>query len=197
MMMLSCQGSTNYCLKNPFELLELLFVAPWIVINIFCMKKLHWWEGNFGRCFMKIRSLMVWTPYDNCTQELMSRNEIHHYSRCDGLWESLVQSCGFGVINILFKWESQFRCKFLPHGNKGTKKQHYATRQVVSNVKAPIMKCVDVMPHQMKGIGDGWQDVWLVILETWKSVREQIDEVHKAILNPTYAKTSFMFPNHL
>jgi hypothetical protein len=53
------------------------------------------------------------------------------------------------------------------------------------------------MPHQMKGIGDGWQDVWLVILETWKSVREQIDEVHKAILNPTYAKTSFMFPNHL
>jgi hypothetical protein len=31
--------------------------------------------------------------------------------------------------------------------------------------------------------------------KTWKSVHEQSDEVHKAILNPTYAKTSSMFPN--
>jgi hypothetical protein len=33
-----------------------------------------------------------------------------------------------------------------------------------------------------------------MIMETWKNVREQNDEVHKEILNPTYAKTSSMFP---
>jgi hypothetical protein len=51
------------------------------------------------------------------------------------------------------------------------------------------------MPHQMKGIGDGRQDVRLAITEIWKSVHEQSDEVHKAILNPTYVKTSSMFAN--
>jgi len=45
-------------------------------------------------------------------------------------------------------------------------------RQVVSNVKALTMRCVDVMPHQMKGIGDGWHDAQLVIPETWESVYE-------------------------
>jgi hypothetical protein len=36
------QGWTNYFLKNPFAMLDLLFVVPLIVVNIFHMKKLHW-----------------------------------------------------------------------------------------------------------------------------------------------------------
>ncbi len=75
MLMFLCQGSTNCCLKNPFKLLELLFVVPWIVVNTFCAKKLHWWKRSLGKCYMKIKKFMVWTSHNNCTWELMSRNE--------------------------------------------------------------------------------------------------------------------------
>jgi hypothetical protein len=146
-MMLPCS-----CLKNPFKLLELLFVTPWIVINNFCVKKLHWWEGNFGRCLMKIRILMVWTSHNNCKKWKFIT--IQGVKVCEKVWYKAV-----GLVwstYMLFKRESPLRCRFLQHGNKGTKKQHCATRQVVSNVKALIRRCVDVMPHKMKGIGDGW-----------------------------------------
>ncbi len=95
----------------------------------------------------------------------------------------------------LYKQKSWHGCRYLLHGNKGTKNQLCAMRQVVSNVKALTMRCVDVMPHQMKGIGDGWHDVQLVIPETWESVYEWSDEVQKEILTLTYVKTSFIFPN--
>jgi hypothetical protein len=47
----------------------------------------------------------------------------------------------------------------------------------------------------MKGIGDGQHNVRVVIPETWNHVHEQSDEVQKAILTPSYVKTSTIFPN--
>jgi hypothetical protein len=38
-------------------------------------------------------------------------------------------------------------------------------------------QCVDVMPHQMKGIGNGRQDVCFLIPNTWKNIREKNNEV--------------------
>jgi hypothetical protein len=35
-----------------------------------------------------------------------------------------------------------------------------------SNIQSLIEQCVDVMPHQMKGIGDGRQDVHILLLDT-------------------------------
>jgi hypothetical protein len=56
---------------------------------------------------------------------------------------------------MLYKWKNQCGWKLLPHENKGTKKQWCAVRQTMLNVEAFIMKCEDLMFHQMKGIGDG------------------------------------------
>lgn len=56
---------------------------------------------------------------------------------------------------MLYKWKNQHGWKLLPHENKGTKKQWCAVRQAMLNVEALIMKCEDLMLHQMKGIGDG------------------------------------------
>jgi hypothetical protein len=56
---------------------------------------------------------------------------------------------------MLYKWKNQRGWKFLPHENKWTKKQWCDVRQAMLHVKALIMKCEDVMPHQMKSIGDG------------------------------------------
>jgi hypothetical protein len=33
------------------------------------------------------------------------------------------------------------------------------------------------MLHEMKGIGDGWQNIHLLILNTWKSIQEWNNEV--------------------
>jgi hypothetical protein len=38
-------------------------------------------------------------------------------------------------------------------------------------------QCVDVMPHQMKGIGNGRQDVCFLIPNTWKNIRQKNNEV--------------------
>jgi hypothetical protein len=60
------------------------------------------------------------------------------------------------MINI-YVTNGKIKCgwKLLPHENKGTKKPCCAVRQAMLNVEALIMKCEDVMPHQMKGIRDG------------------------------------------
>jgi hypothetical protein len=33
------------------------------------------------------------------------------------------------------------------------------------------------MPHQMKGIGDGRQDVCLILLDTWRTMQKHSDQV--------------------
>ncbi len=44
-------------------------------------------------------------------------------------------------------------------GNKGTHKLQMSTKQVKSNVQSLINLTTYTMLHQMKGIGNGWQDV--------------------------------------
>jgi hypothetical protein len=39
------------------------------------------------------------------------------------------------------------------------------------------MHNANIMPHQMKGIKDGQQDVQLLILNTWKMIHEQGNDV--------------------
>jgi hypothetical protein len=57
------------------------------------------------------------------------------------------------------------------------KKQRLATCQAESNVQMLIDQCFDIMPHQMKGIGNGMQDVRLLILDLWNNIHEQSNEV--------------------
>jgi hypothetical protein len=53
------------------------------------------------------------------------------------------------------------------HGNVGSKKPLVATyRHVESNVQLLINQCTNVMPHQMKRIRNGRQDVQLLITNT-------------------------------
>jgi hypothetical protein len=54
-----------------------------------------------------------------------------------------------------YKQENKRGCKILPHRNKGSQKKRAPTIQAESNIQFLIEQCVDVMPHQMKGIGDG------------------------------------------
>ncbi len=63
-----------------------------------------------------------------------------------------------------------------PQGIIGMKKQHFATKQVESNVESLIEQCIDIMLHEMKRIGDGWQNIHLLIPNTWKSIREWSNE---------------------
>ncbi len=63
------------------------------------------------------------------------------------------------------------------HGNVGMNKQRVVIRQVESNVWSLIDQCIDVMPHQMKGIGNGRQNVHLLIPNIWKNVRKRNNEV--------------------
>jgi hypothetical protein len=60
---------------------------------------------------------------------------------------------------MLYKSDNKQGCRFLPHGNKGTYKLHMSTRQVESNVQSLIDLFIDLMSYQMKGIGNGKQDV--------------------------------------
>jgi hypothetical protein len=53
-----------------------------------------------------------------------------------------------------------------------------STQQVESNVQSLIDLYVDIMPHQMKGIGNGRQDVQCLLLETWKSLQEHSDQMN-------------------
>ncbi len=52
------------------------------------------------------------------------------------------------------------------------------TKQVTSNIQSLIKKFANIMLRQMKGIGDGQQDVRLLILDMLKSLHERSNEVH-------------------
>jgi hypothetical protein len=47
-----------------------------------------------------------------------------------------------------------------------------------SNVQYLIDLFVDIMPHQMKGIGNGKQEVRCLLPKTWKSLQECSDQVN-------------------
>jgi hypothetical protein len=49
--------------------------------------------------------------------------------------------------------------------------------QLESNVQSLIEQHIDIMLLEMKRIGDGWQNIRLLILNTWKSIREWGNEV--------------------
>jgi len=51
------------------------------------------------------------------------------------------------------------------------------TRQAESNVQSLTNLYADATPHQMKGTGNGRQDVRCLLLETWKSLQECSDPV--------------------
>jgi hypothetical protein len=51
------------------------------------------------------------------------------------------------------------------------KKQQFVARQVKCNVQLFIDQCVDIMPHQMKAIGNWKQDIHLLIPNTWENDR--------------------------
>lgn len=125
MLMFLCQGSTNYCLKNPFELLELLFVAPSIIVNTF-RKKLHWWERNFGRYLMKIKRLMVWTSHDNCIQELLLGNENSSLFKVSRFVKNLGTK--------LWVWHDQHVCYTSKKVDMATKSYHMETKGWKNNV---------------------------------------------------------------
>jgi hypothetical protein len=112
---------------------------------------------NFGRCFMTIGRFKwfgypIMIAFESWCQEV----KIHRYLGCQGLWKTLVQSCGFGMINIYVVQVRKLTWLQIPTAWKQKdKKQCCAIRQAMLNVKAFITRCANVMPHQMKGIGDG------------------------------------------
>jgi hypothetical protein len=71
---------------------------------------------------------------------------------------------------MLYKSNNKHNCQFLPRGNKSTHKLCMSTWQVDSNVQSLIDLFADVMPHQMRGIGNGRQDVRCLLPKTWKSM---------------------------
>jgi len=60
---------------------------------------------------------------------------------------------------MLYKSDTKQGCRFLRHGNKGIHKLRMSTWQGESNVQSLIDLSIDTMPHQMKGIKIGRQDV--------------------------------------
>jgi hypothetical protein len=60
---------------------------------------------------------------------------------------------------MLYISDNKQGCWFLSHGNKGTNKLRMSTQQAESNVQLLIDLSMDMMLHQMKGIGSGRQDV--------------------------------------
>ncbi len=93
---------------------------------------------------------------------------IHDVEICEETWYKIV-----GILQssyLSYKQDRKCGTRQRSHGNDGMKKQRVITKQVESNVPLLIDQCVDVMPHQMKGIGNGKQNVHLLILDTWKSI---------------------------
>jgi len=70
---------------------------------------------------------------------------------------------------LFYKHDSKCGTRQRLHGNVRMKKQ-VTTKHAKNNVQLSINQYIDVMPHQMKGIGNGRQDVYLLILDTWKSI---------------------------
>jgi hypothetical protein len=92
---------------------------------------------------------------------------------CETTWYKIV-----GLLRstcMLYKFESKWGCRFLLHGNKGTYKLQNPVRQAKSNVQSLIDLCVDTMLHQIKGIENGRQDMWRLLFDIWKNLREQSD----------------------
>jgi hypothetical protein len=52
------------------------------------------------------------------------------------------------------------------------KKQQFVARQVKCKVQLFIDQCVDLMPHQVKAIGNWKQNIHLLIPNTWKNIEE-------------------------
>jgi hypothetical protein len=50
-----------------------------------------------------------------------------------------------------------------------------------SNIQSMIDLSADTMPHQLKGIEKGRQDVRWLLFDTWKIFQEQNDEVNDSI----------------
>jgi hypothetical protein len=68
--------------------------------------------------------------------------KIHHYSGCQGLWETLVQSCGFGMINIYVVQVRKLTWLQIPTAWKQRdKKQCHVVRQTMLNVEPFITWC--------------------------------------------------------
>jgi hypothetical protein len=84
------------------------------------------------------------------------------------IWYEIV---GFSRLTyMLYKLDSKWGCRFLPHGKKGTHKLWISTRQAESNAQSLINLSAGIIPCQMKGIGNGRQDVQRLLLETWKNM---------------------------
>ncbi len=79
---------------------------------------------------------------------------------------------------MLYKLDNKRGYRFLPHQNKSTHKLHMSTQQAESNVQSSIDLFVDTMSNQIKGIGNGRQDVQRLLLETWNSLQEHNDQVY-------------------
>lgn len=76
------------------------------------------------------------------------------------------------------------------HGNTGMRKPRGRTIQAQATMESIIRMNVDHMPHQMKGTGNGRQDVRKVLPShlNWERVREEVNEVrslpdHKPLNN--------------
>ncbi len=76
---------------------------------------------------------------------------------CETAWYKII-----GVsrsMYMLYKSSTKRSCRFLPHGNKGTHKLQISTKHTKSNVQSLINLFEGIMPHQMKSMGNGRQDV--------------------------------------
>lgn len=65
------------------------------------------------------------------------------------------------------------------HGNTGMRKPRARTIQAQATIESIIRMNADQMPHQMKGTGNGRQDIRKVLPAhlTWEKVREEVNEV--------------------
>ncbi len=73
--------------------------------------------------------------------------------------------------------DSKRGCIFLPHGNKGSHKLQTPTKQVESNVQLLINLSANTMPHQLKGIRNCKYDVRWLLVDMWRSLQKQSDQV--------------------
>ncbi len=80
---------------------------------------------------------------------------------CETTWYKII---GVSMLlYMLYKSNSKRSCQFLPHGNKGTHKLQISTKHIKSNVQSLLDLFADIMPHQMKSMGNGRQDAWRLL----------------------------------
>jgi hypothetical protein len=73
---------------------------------------------------------------------------------------------------MLYKGFCKQGYRFLPNGNKDTRKLHITTQHVESNVQSLIDLCANTMSHQMKGVGNGRHGVRHLLPHMWKRIQE-------------------------